>query len=135
MTTLKPINQTQLFGLNEYLNEFIKLYKKDKLPNKILLSGRKGIGKATLAYHLINYVLSENEKFSYEINNFEINSNSQTFKTILNRSNPNFILIDIDSEQLSIDIKQIKYFFQKLLAINNDDDSELIAVYLMIKTS
>ena len=93
MTTLKPINQTQLFGLNEYLNEFIKLYKKDKLPNKILLSGRKGIGKAALAYHFINYVLSENEKFSYEIDNFEINSNSQTFKTILNRSNPNFILI------------------------------------------
>ncbi len=128
MTTLKPINQTQLFGLNEYLNEFIKLYKKDKLPNKILLSGRKGIGKATLAYHFINYVLSENEKFSYEINNFEINSNSQTFKTILNRSNPNFILIDIDSEQLSIDIKQIRNLINILNKSSFNDKKRFVLI-------
>ena len=56
---LSPINQTKLYGLENYLNEFIRLYKNEKLPNKILLSGLKGIGKCTLAYHLINYILSK----------------------------------------------------------------------------
>ena len=34
------------------------------LPNKILLSGQKGIGKSTLCYHLINYILSKDEDYS-----------------------------------------------------------------------
>ena len=29
-----------------------------KFPNKILLSGQKGSGKCTMAYHLINFILS-----------------------------------------------------------------------------
>ena len=51
-------NQLKLYGLEDYLNELINLYDDKKLPNKILLSGQKGIGKCTLAYHLINFVLS-----------------------------------------------------------------------------
>ena len=54
-----PEKQTNLYGLNNYLDEFIRLYNDNKLPNKILLSGFKGIGKSTLAYHLINYILSK----------------------------------------------------------------------------
>ena len=40
---------------------------------------------------------------------------NHTFKTILNRSNPNLILVDIDSEKKSIDINQIR----KLISNNN----------------
>ena len=43
---LKPENQTKLYGLNNQLIEFIELYHKERLPNKILLSGSKGIGKS-----------------------------------------------------------------------------------------
>ena len=42
---LNPSNQTNLYGLDKNLRLFISLYKKNKLPNKILLSGQKGIGK------------------------------------------------------------------------------------------
>ena len=61
MKDLTPKNQTNLYLLDDYLIIFIKLYEKKKLPNKILLSGYKGIGKSTLAYHLINYILSIGE--------------------------------------------------------------------------
>ena len=44
----------------------------------------KGIGKATLAYHFINYVLSQNEDNKYDLEKFEINPKNSTFKTILN---------------------------------------------------
>ena len=61
MIELNPINQTKLFGLDKYIYELIDLEKRDVLPNKILLSGQKGLGKSTLAYHIINYILSKNE--------------------------------------------------------------------------
>jgi len=64
---MNPSNQVSLFGLKNFFNEFIRLYKSDILPNKILLSGPKGIGKCTLSYHLINYILSVQEQFSYNL--------------------------------------------------------------------
>ena len=63
---LNPSTQMYLFEHKEIFNQLYKLYKKDILPNKILLSGEKGIGKSTLAYHLINFVLSENEEHPYD---------------------------------------------------------------------
>ena len=45
---IEPINQIKLYGLGKYLKELINLYKNDNLPNKILLSGQKGLGKSTL---------------------------------------------------------------------------------------
>ena len=96
---LKPYNQTNLYGLVNYLDIFISLYKKEKLPNKILLSGLKGIGKSTLAYHLINFVLTQNEDFSYDKQTYQINENNKDFKLIQNGSNINFKLIDILPEK------------------------------------
>ena len=105
---LKPENQTRLFGLNNQLKEFIDLFHKDKLPNKILLSGPKGIGKSTLSYHLINYILSIGEKYSYDLDNSTINEENRSFKLIKNKSNPNFTLIDVNPKKKSIDINQIR---------------------------
>lgn len=99
MIEINPIEQTKLFGLDRYINEFIMLENNNKLPNKILLSGQKGIGKSTLAYHFINYSLSKNEKFNYDIENYEINPDNTTYKTLINRSNPNFILLDVNDEK------------------------------------
>ena len=105
---LEPINQTNLYGLCSYLDELICLYNKKKLPNKILISGQKGIGKSTLAYHLINYILSESEDLAYDLENYTINKDNKDFRLIQNSSNPNFDLIDILPEKKSIDIEQIR---------------------------
>ena len=105
---LQPSNQKKLYGLNNELIELINLYKNDKLPSKILLSGQKGVGKSTLAYHLINFILSQNEEFSYDLSNFSINPENKTFKLIQNKSNPNFILIDVVKDKQNIDISQIR---------------------------
>ncbi len=108
MNNLEPIKQTKLYGLGAYLNELIRLYKKDIYPNKILLSGQKGIGKSTLAFHFINYVLTVNENFKYDTQNFIINIESPEFKTIQNKSNTNLISIDVNVEKKTIDIDQIR---------------------------
>ena len=62
--TLANYNQLNLYGLENELTNFVNLFEINKLPNKILISGQKGIGKSTLSYHLINYILSKNEEFS-----------------------------------------------------------------------
>ena len=108
MINLEPINQTKLYGLDKYFNELIRIYDEGKFPNKILLSGQKGIGKSTLAYHFINYVLTLNESYKYDIKNFQINNDSTEFKTIKNKSNTNLITIDTIEDKKSIDINQIR---------------------------
>ena len=108
MNNLEPINQKKLFGLEKYLSELIRVYEAGIYPNKLLLSGQKGTGKSTLAFHFINYVLSEDEDTSYDKKKNQINSQSPTFKTILNQSNPNLSIIDIKSDKKSIDINQIR---------------------------
>tara|TARA_B100000003_G_scaffold200934_1_gene208376 strand:- start:324 stop:1244 length:921 start_codon:yes stop_codon:yes gene_type:complete len=105
---LIPSNQTNLYGLDKNLRLLISLYKNNKLPNKILLTGQKGIGKCTLAYHLINFVLSENEEYSYDEISLKINELNKSFKLIKNNVNPNFQLIDITSGTKSINIDQIR---------------------------
>jgi len=105
---LSPSTQINLFGLNNFFLELTNLFDQKKFPNKILLSGEKGSGKCTLAYHIINYILSKDEGFAYDKENFLINEQNKSFKLIQNRSNPNFNLIDISEDKKFIDINQIR---------------------------
>ena len=101
-------NQLNLFGHDALFLELVGLYTNGNFPNKILLSGEKGIGKCTLAYHITNFILSSDEEFKYETNNLKINPDNKSFKLIQNKSNPNFILIDVIEDKKSIDINQIR---------------------------
>ena len=105
---LNPSTQINLFEHKEIFNQLYKLYKNNNLPNKILLSGEKGVGKSTLAYHLINFVLSENEDYCYDYESNKINSDNKSYKLIQNKSNPNFYLIDVLEDKKIIDISQIR---------------------------
>ena len=105
---LYPNSQTNLYGLQDNLLFFAKLFDQKRLPSKILLTGQKGIGKCTLAYHLINFVLSKDEEMPYDLVEFKINLDNRSFKLIQNGSCPNFNLIDISLDKKNIDIEQIR---------------------------
>ena len=128
MSDLKPFNQTKLFGLDRYINELIKLENLDKLPNIILLSGQKGLGKSTLAYHFINYVLSKNEDYNYDQNRFIINPENRSFKTILNKSNTNLTSIDINDDKKFIDIAQIRELISNLKKSSLNDKPRFVLI-------
>ena len=125
---LEPYNQTKLYCLNNELEYFINLYNSNKLPNKILFSGPKGIGKATLAYHLINYILSIGEKNHYDISNFTIDNKNRTYKLIQLNINPNFSLIDILPEKKNIDINQIRQLITHMNKTSLNDKPRLILI-------
>ena len=103
-----PSENINLYGLDNYFKTFLDLYNDNKMPNKILLSGKKGIGKSTLAYHFINYILSANEDNKYDVDKFIINNENRSYKLLKNNSHPNIYLIDIVDEKKSIDIGQIR---------------------------
>ena len=58
---IEPIYNNKLYGYNLLFSKLVYLYSENRLPNKIIFSGNKGIGKSTLAYHLANYIFSINE--------------------------------------------------------------------------
>jgi DNA polymerase-3 subunit delta' len=105
---LRPSENTQLYGMNYFFDEIIKLYNEKKMPTKILLSGKKGLGKSTLAYHIINFILSTNEDFKYDSAKYTINRNNKSFKLLQSNSHPNFYLIDLLSDKKNIDVAQIR---------------------------
>ena len=105
---LEPSENTSIYGFKYFFNEIIELYNNRKMPNKILLSGKKGSGKSTFAYHLVNFFLSKDEELKYDLIENKINSENKSFKLLQNNSHPNFYLIDLLAEKKNIDVAQIR---------------------------
>ena len=118
---ITPNSQTRLYVFNYFLKNLIDLYNKKKLPNKILLSGQKGIGKSTTAYHLINYIFSKDEEFPYDLKNFFIDERNKSFNLIINKTHSNFYLIDLINEKKVIEIAQIREMinYSNMSSFNN----------------
>ena len=108
LENLVPINQKKLYGHINDLTNIIELYNNKKLPNKIFFSGPKGIGKATMSYHLINYVFSKDEEYKYNFKDFAINELNKSYNLINKNIHPNFHLIDVANGKKSIEISQIR---------------------------
>ena len=125
---LKPLENTRLYGMNHYFNEISKLYIEKKMPTKILLSGKKGLGKSTLAYHIINYILSSDEELKYNIDDFIINENNKSFKLLQNSSHPNFYLIDLLNDKKNIDVMQIR----EMISYTNKSTFNNMARFILI---
>lgn len=125
---LNPQNQLNLYGVEENLKTLISLYDKGNLPSKILLTGQKGVGKCTLAYHLINYILSKDEEFSYNINEFKIYSKNRSFKLITNGTNPNFQLLDVSIDKKQINIDQIRNLLLNIKKSSFNDKPRFILI-------
>ena len=125
---LKPSENTTLYGMNNLFHEIISLYNKKKMPNKILFSGKKGLGKSTLAYHVINFILSNTEDFKYDSSILTINKKNKSFKMLQNNSHPNFYLIDLLNDKKNIDVNQIR----EMIAYTNKSTFNNMARFILI---
>jgi len=120
---LEPSENTSIYGFKYFFNEIIELYNNGKMPNKILLSGKKGSGKSTFAYHLVNFFLSKDEELKYDLIKNKINSENKSYKLLQNNSHPNFYLIDLLAEKKNIDVAQIRKMisYTNKSTFNNQD--------------
>lgn len=125
---LKPSENEHLIGMKHFFNEIINLYNHNKMPNKILISGKKGLGKSTLAYHVINFILSQDEEFKYDSSKNYINKKNKSYKLVQNSSHPNFYLIDLLEEKKIIDITQIR----QMITYTNKSCFNLLPRFILI---
>ena len=136
---LSPKNQLQLFGYDDYFNSFIKLFHKNKLPNTILLSGPRGYGKATFAYHFINYLFSYKEQDKYSVNNFTINPDNKSYKSLCNYIHPNFFLLENNSHEENIKIDNVRNILKFLNKTTYNSNIKIVMIdnaeYLNINSS
>ena len=90
------------------LDFFINLYLEKKLPQTLLFTGDRSIGKLDFTYHLVNFILSQNEETKYNNKLYRINHNSKTYKQLSKNLHPNFFLISPNDNKKIIEISQIK---------------------------
>lgn len=105
---LIPENNTQLYGYSDFFLSLKNMYDNEILPNKIIFTGNKGIGKSTFAYHLINYIFSQNEEKRYDFKNNTILSNNFSYNLVKNGTHPNFFLISNNSEKSNSQISKVR---------------------------
>jgi len=105
---MNSTDQLNLIGHESSFISLVTLYSQNKFPNKLLISGKNGIGKSTFAYHLINYIFSLNEENSYNLKNFNINTLNISYKLIQNSTHPNFFKIQLKKDKKYIDISQVR---------------------------
>ena len=105
---IKELFNEELTSFRKNFDFFVNLYDSKKLPQTLLFTGEKGIGKFNLSYHLINYILSKDEDNKYDTKTYKVNLNNKTNKLILQNVHPNFYFISTNDNKKNIDISQIK---------------------------
>ena len=100
--------QIKLYGYKSLFSELIDIYNRKRLPNKILFSGKKGIGKSTFALHLINYIFSWKEENRYILDSNTIDINNKSYKLISQNIHPNFYYIKKKLDKKYIEISEIR---------------------------
>ena len=124
----KPNKQIKLLAHHDVFNELVNLYLNKNLPNKIILSGYKGIGKSTLAYHLANYILSQNEEFNYNLEQREIDKKNKTFNLIASNTHINFFLISLSEGKKNIEILQVRELLNYLTKTSFNNLPKIILI-------
>ncbi len=129
----------ELLTFKKEINFIFNLYVNRKLPQTILFTGEKGVGKLNVAYHLINFILSKDEDNEYCISTNKINSNNKTYNLLLKNIHPNLFLILLKENKKNIDIQQIKNMknFLNITSFNNKPKIVLIdgSEYLNLSSS
>ena len=135
----EEIFSKELSTFKKEINFISNLYVNKKLPQTILFTGEKGIGKLNVAYHLINFILSKNEENEYCITTNKINSNNKTYNLLLKNIHPNLFLISLKDKKKNIEIEQIKNMknFLNITSFSNKPKIVLIdgSEYLNLSSS
>ncbi len=135
----EEIFSKELSTFKKEINFISNLYINKKLPQTILFTGEKGIGKLNVAYHLINFILSKDEENEYCIATNKINTNNKTYNLLLKNIHPNLFLISLKDKKKNIDIEQIKNMknFLNITSFSNKPKIVLIdgSEYLNLSSS
>ena len=119
----------RLFKFEDEFNELTNLYQKDNLPKVLMLSGEKGQGKSTLIFHLMSFIIDNN---NYSKLNRSLKASNKLHGGIKENLIPNVIYLSGEDKSIKIEkIRDLKSELQKTTLDNKPryiilDDVELI---------
>lgn len=99
----EPYNNKQLLALTKIRDNILNDFFDKKLHHSIMFVGNKGLGKATLAYHIANKILDDDSNlkknksvslFGEEVSNDVLDDNNPTFNLIKNKKHPDLLVIE-----------------------------------------
>ena len=94
--SFEPQFNNYLIGHDDAEQLFLRCWKNNSLHNSWLISGIKGIGKATLAFRLARFILNADENNGEVYNSLEVSSENKIFKLIAGNAHPDFKLLQRD---------------------------------------
>ena len=94
--SFEPQFNTYLLGHKEAEDLFLRCWKNDSLHNSWLISGIKGVGKATFAFKIARFLLETTETEKNNYLNIDVSPNSKTYKLIAGNAHPDFKLLQRD---------------------------------------
>lgn len=144
-----PSSNPYFIGHEEALSLFSQLLKKGNLPHAWMISGSKGIGKATLAYRIARCFLSQNSSESHKEDLF-LDPADPVFIRIKVNSHPDLIVVEKMTDPKTgkkntvikvDDIRSINSFvrltsyegFRKIIIIDSVSDMNLNAANALLK--
>lgn len=101
---------TNLYGITQNFDFLKSLFINNKLPNVLMLSGKKGSGKSTIINHLMHYIF---DKENYNLKKNEFNSKTSFYHQFLNNIYSNIIYLS-GSDLNNIKIDDIRNLKKKI---------------------
>ncbi len=113
----RPRENTVLIGHKEAESEILAAWNAQRLPHAILIGGPEGIGKATLAYRIARFVLSNPGRNAKSL---ELSSDDPIVRQIASLSHPDFLVLhrispeedkNPPTEISAVEVRRVSKFF------------------------
>lgn len=121
MDEIKPRDNPYLIGHEVQEKLILDAWRNRALHHAYLISGPKGIGKATLAYRIARFLLNASDDKADSYKSLEISPDSQVFKQISANAHPDFKMVERGY------IKTDRQKIYKALAVGNYMSDEELA--------
>jgi DNA polymerase-3 subunit delta' len=115
MTEILPQNNSYLIGQKAAEQLFLRAWKSQTMHHAWILSGPKGIGKATLAYRIARFLFAADEAN----NTLQMSDNSPIFQQVANGSYPDLMVLERD--YIETDRKKILSAIKKGEALGEEE--------------
>ncbi len=93
-TSLAPKDNSYLIGHEDAEKMFLQSWQNNSLHQSWLISGLKGIGKATFAYKVARFLLHADAEKKESYTSLDISPDSQTFKQVCSGAHLDFKLLE-----------------------------------------
>ncbi|MBR1600657.1 MAG: DNA polymerase III subunit delta' [Alphaproteobacteria bacterium] len=118
-----PQSNHYLLGQEEAENTFLQAWKNNTLHHAWILSGEKGVGKATLAYRIARFLLCADPNNKAKYSSLSVSPDNPIFQQVATSSHPDMMVLERDYTET--DKRKIISSIRKGEVISDDELSSL----------